>query len=233
MVSGIASAAGPGAVAPPKNSRLDCWKNASICGRAGVSWGALANSAGRVVLWMTLPAVRSNARWSACHARGSRSSSVLISRNARANGWVATARWLRHTTHAIHARSVSAKALEDSVSARRMGAIGITGEMRSGRRSRVPTCSGEPGGLSGAMLIITEGILSVAGGPPAPVATVSCQAGSVTSVSFGGALSIWYSTTSQRCRAESVAIVVARRSNHALTRPVWGSAVGVKGWPSR
>src|ERR1700731_1730322 len=37
-------------VAPPKNIRLDCWKNASICGRIGVSWGALAKSAGRVVL---------------------------------------------------------------------------------------------------------------------------------------------------------------------------------------
>jgi hypothetical protein len=179
-----------GAIVLPKNIRLDCWKNASICGRAGVSWGALANSAGSVVFWMTRPAVRSNALWSACQARGSRSSSVLISRNARANGCVATARRLRHTTHAIHARSVSAKALEESASARRMGAIGIAGETRSGRKSRVPTCSGEPGGLSGAILINTEGILSVAREPPAPVATVSCHSGSVTSVSFGGALSI-------------------------------------------
>jgi hypothetical protein len=221
------------AVAPPKNNRLDCWKNASICGRAGVSWGALAKSAGRVVLWMTRPAVRSNARWSACQARGSRPSSVLISRNARANGWVATARRLRHTIHAIHARSVSAKALDESTSARRMGAIGITGEIRSGRRSRMPTCSGEPGGLSGAMLINTEGILSVAGEPLALGAAVSCHAGSATSVSFGGALSIWYSTTSQRCRAVSVATVVPRRSNHALTRPLAGRVAGVKGWPSR
>lgn len=177
-------------VAPPKNIRLDCWKNASICGRIGVSWGALAKSAGRVVLWMTRPAVRSNARWSACHARGSRSSSVLISRNARANGWVAIARRLRHSSHAIHARSVSAKALEESASARRMGATGIAGEMRSGRKSRVPTCSGEPGGLSGAILINTEGILSVADGPPTLGAAASCHAGSVTSMSFGGALSI-------------------------------------------
>ena len=190
VLASRAACARAGEVAPPKNNRLDCWKNASICGRIGVSCGALANRAGRVVLCMTRPAVRSNARWSACHARGSRSSSVLISRNARANGCVATARRLRHITHAIHARSVSAKALEESARARRMGAIGITGETRSGRRSRVPTCSGEPGGLSGAILINTEGILSVAGAPPALGAAASCHAGSVTSMSFGGALSI-------------------------------------------
>ena len=180
----------PFVAAEPKNRELDCTKKFSICARAGASWGARSNSTGRVALWITRPAVRSNARWRACQARGSPSSSARISRNARAKGCVATARLLRHTTHPIHAMSVSARVPEESAIARRMGAVGIAGGSRSGRRSRVPTCSGEPGGLRGAMLMDTEGTLSVIGAPPALLVTVSRQAGSVTSVSFGGALSI-------------------------------------------
>jgi hypothetical protein len=176
--------------AEPKNRALDCTKKFSICVRAGASWGARSNSTGRVALWMARPAVRSNARWRACQARGSRSSSARISRNARAKGCMATARLLRHTTHPIHAMSVNARVLEESAIARRMGAVGIAGGSRSGRRSRVPTCSGEPGRLRGAMLMDMEGTLRVIGARPAPLVTVSRQAGRVTSVSFGGALSI-------------------------------------------
>jgi hypothetical protein len=76
----------------------------------------------------------------------------------------------------------------DVAIARRIGAVSIGGGVWSGRRSLVPTCSGEPGGLSGAMLIDVAGTLIVSAAPP--LFAASCHAGSVATVTAFGAFSI-------------------------------------------